>query len=610
MHTCELFSLRKNKTDSEALERGFERVTGELSGHGVDVRYKTDVSPDPKKLWAAVSSSLADNSADILLFANALNSADSSSFKRLFYEVVAELEEKLKADPSKSEAQKKLRIYSLGDLGGGYPGYCFKYDSKVFIAVPCASCAGEDIADLLTKAVIRASETLTSGSVTSHSPAKKKKEGFFASFFPHKGDSPGYIARKIVVLIAIAAFIGAGIYVLDYFVFEPMKNNAISSEIQNIAYSNTSETTEDGSKAPEQDWEALKKVNKEIVGWIRMDKTPIDYPVLYHKEDDEYSQYYLKHTYKGEYSDYGSIFVDYRCKQGTDSKNLILHGHNMLNGSMFHELINYSDRFDAKLDYYKKHAVLSFNTPEGDSKWKVISVFKTSTLYDHGVFFNYMQAEFGSDAEFMNFVYNVRVRSMFNIPVTVNENDQIITLSTCSYEFSNFRTVLVARKVRPDEDESVDVDLATVNSSPLYPEVYYRSYGGTRPEELTFKKANAKGLVTWYDGSGDLEGSEDLTATLAANPTESATNKDGTPVNPTYYEVIYRNLDGEQIAAYSVREGDPVPIPDITPYFEDEYYTYNFVGWDFNVPGIDFDSLNSGAIIYPIYDPVLKDTAQ
>ena len=172
----------------------------------------------------------------------------------------------------------------------------------------------------------------------------------------------------------------------------------------------------------------------------------------------------------------------------------------------------------------------------------------------------------------MNFVYNSRVRSFFDIPVTCNEDDPIITLSTCCYEFYQWRCVIVARKVRPGEDENVDVSLATRNSAPLSPDVYYQRYGGTRPKEETFKSASAKGLVDWYDGKGNLEGSEDLTATLASKPTEPPTEKPKKnapkatePPASVYYPVTYRNYDGSQYAAYNVREGDAVPTPDGTP---------------------------------------------
>lgn len=84
-------------------------------------------------------------------------------------------------------------------------------------------------------------------------------------------------------------------------------------------------------------------------------------------------------------------------------------------------------------------------------------MFKTNTLTAHGDFFNYMISDFENDKDFMNYVYNVRVRSLFNCPVDVNEDDELVTLSTCSYEFTNFRTVIVARKVRAGESTKVDV---------------------------------------------------------------------------------------------------------------------------------------------------------
>jgi sortase B len=630
MKTCELFSLRKSRADYLELENNFEFLSIRLRENNIDVQYKTELSAEPNKIASAVRESLSSEPSDIFLFANALCTSDSSSFKELFYELISELEGSLAAeqkDAAKQTGTPKIKIFSLGDMGGCYKGYCFLYQEKLFIAVPYTHLTERTMEDLLTFAVEKAEDVIEQNRAAypegvvyltdAETKAKHQKEGFFRSFIPHKGDTRASIIRKIVVLVAIVAFIGALIYVVDYFVVAPMQNAAISSEIQEIAYrrkDNTAETTAEGETLPEQDWDALKKINSEIVGWIRIDNTPIDYPVLWNKKDDQNYQHYLKHNVKGESDDYGAIFVDYRDKQGTASKNIILHGHNMLNGSMFHELVNYSDEFKPKLEYYKKHSVITFNTPEGDAKWKIISVFKTSTLYAHGEFFNYMQADFNSDAEFMNFVYNLRVRSMFNIPVTVNEDDQILTLSTCSYEFTGFRTVVVARKVRPGEDENVDVQLASVNSSPLYPEVYYEANGGTRPDPLTFKTAYAKGLVNWYDGKGDLEGSEDLTATLAANPTEPPTQKNsGSATAPTvpdvvtYYQVIYRNMDGSQFAAYSVREGDPVPVPEDTPVYEDQFFNYYFQGWDYDIAGVDINALNTSLEIYPIFNPVAKN---
>ena len=623
MHTCEIFSIKKNKADFESFSAEFGRVKDSLTEQGIEVRSKIDISADPKKLSAAVTASLNSDPAQMYIFANALNTSDSSSFKNLFYELIAKLESELIPDEDHPRAVPKLKVFSLGDLGCGYKGYCFRCNGRVFIAVPYASLTELDIAELLSCAIAKTSDVLTAkrdeypGGVTyltaEAAPAStKKKENFFLSFIPHKGDKRGDVLRKVIVLIAIIAFITAACYLVNQ-LWQDFQNKSDTDEIQSIAHRDTRDatddeaaTTADGEKLPEEDWAALKKINKEIVGWITLKGTPINYPVLWHKGDDESYQYYLSHSYKNEYSDYGSIFLDYRSKQGTDSKNVILHGHNMLNGSMFHEITNYASgySFNADLNYYKKHSVITFNTPDGDAKWKVISVFKTSTLFEHGEFFNYMQGEFNSDAEFMNFVYNVRIRSMFNIPVTVNKDDQLLTLSTCSYEFKNFRTVVVARKVRPGEDETVDVKKATVNDYPLYPEVYYDSYGGSRPDVLTFKTAYAYGEINWYDGLEDpqkLEGSEDLTDTIAANELRM-TDSEGNPIaGYTYYYVTYRNLDDSQIAAYTVRKGTPVPVPDIIPTYEDDYFIYTFVEWNRDIDGVNFDALNTSITLYPIY---------
>lgn len=223
-----------------------------------------------------------------------------------------------------------------------------------------------------------------------------------------------------------------------------------------------SESSEGGGETPSKGddnsikWDELKKINKEIVGWIQIKDTKIDYPVLWHKGDDITDQFYLNHNYKGDYDSYGCIFLDYRCTKGMDSKNIVLHGHHMNDGSMFGELMNYGGT-EADMDFYKKHATIKFDTPQGDGVYKIISVYKTNTLSAHGEFFNYMVGNFQNDKDFMNYVYNVRIRSLINCPVDVNEDDELLTLSTCSYEYTNFRTVVVARRVRIGEDSKVDV---------------------------------------------------------------------------------------------------------------------------------------------------------
>ena len=348
-------------------------------------------------------------------------------------------------------------------------------------------------------------------------------------------------------------------------------------------------------------YQALVDENPEFFGWLRLDGTILDYPVMRSFDDNDE---YLYSNFDGDYCYSGVPFADFRNTR--DSDNILIYGHNIRDGSMFHSLVNYGD-LKGNLNYYKKHPVVEFNTPEGDQKYKIISVFKTNVLYDHGYFFNYMQGSFHSDAEFMNFVYNCRVRSLINCPVMVNEDDQLLTLSTCSYEFTNWRTVIVARKLREGENDKVNIELATRNSKPLFPEVYYSRYGGTRPKELTFKKANAKGLINWYDGSGKLEGSEVLSATLASNPTD-ATDESGKVISTKpkkVYQVKFLNYDGSEFHSANVLEGDSVKIPKGTPGLpKDAYYDYTFTGWNFD--GLDIKNVQYNMTITPKFKATLK----
>ncbi|MBE6825009.1 MAG: class B sortase [Ruminococcaceae bacterium] len=619
MYNCEIYSVQKNAIDTEAFNEKIDVIAQQLYARDIRVMFNTDIAPDAKVFSRVLSASQqSEQSPDYHIFVNALDTTNPSSFKSLFYNFIKASEDKIIPDKEHKDMKAKIKICSLGDLGNGYMGYCFQIYNSYYVVLPLASLTENEISYLIDKSIDIATRIFNSNNedypdgliFVENTQKKKKKESFFKSFIPQKDDPKNIKIRKWIVIVALIAFLVAAGYLINDLIIQPYLNSQINSEIHDLAY-NTTDDNDDSPAPSTQNWEALKKINKEIVGWITIDKTKIDYPVLEHKGDNATSQYYLNHTYKKSYSTYGSVFVDYRCTDSVNSKNVILHGHNMQDGSMFKGLTGYGD-LEGDLEFYKKHPVIKFNTPESDNIYKIISVFKTNTLYAHGEFFNYMQAEFLSDAEFMNFVYNCRVRSLINCPVMVNEQDQLLTLSTCSYEYSNFRTVVVARKLREGEKADVDVEIATLNKKPVFPDVYYQSRGGERPQVLTFKKANSKGLVTWYDGEGQLEGSETLTATVAANPTEPPTEKKDkkkkqseTQAVITYYEVKFVNWDGSEYYTASVKEGDSVELPGGTPGLPvDEYYDYTFTGWQ--TDGLDLNSVKYSMTIYPDFEATLK----
>ncbi len=349
---------------------------------------------------------------------------------------------------------------------------------------------------------------------------------------------------------------------------------------------NTEPTTPDGKVYYiKQDWAELAGINSEIKAWINIPGTTVNYPVLRHEGDGVGYQYYLHRNYDKSYLFAGSVFIDYRSSKSVNSQNIITHGHNMNDGSMYGALLKYG-KYQGDLSFYKSAPTLFFNTPAGNEQWIIFAVYKTNTLESHGDFFNYLMGDFSSDAQFMNYVYNVKERSFFDVPVPINENDQIITLSTCSYEYTDFRTVVVARKLRPGESASAYVSGATLNPNPVWPEVHHNSTGVPRPELTTFKTEYQKGNISWYDGAEEPQGSEWLVS-VQGNKT---------------YTVTFVNYDGTILSTQNVYHGHAAVAPEDPTKPENDYCSYKFVGW-----GLDFSNVHCNMTIAPIFEQVVKE---
>ena len=293
-------------------------------------------------------------------------------------------------------------------------------------------------------------------------------------------------ARKIIFAISALVFalsLGAVVYLC---VIEPYMNRSTISELEEIYYGD-----DEGEVETRGDLSALTAVNSDIKGWIKIGGTKVNNPVLQSPATD--STYYLYRNYKKISSGFGSIFLDSLCDYEKPSKNLILYGHNMRDGSMFGDLLKYD-----KLDFYKEHPTIIFDTLKEQADWKIISIFKTNTLEEQGEIFDYLKIDFANDKDFLNFVYDVKIRSLIDTPVDIGKNDTIITLSTCSYELKDFRTVVVARKVREGEETAVNIDEAKMAENPLMPDGYYSRRGGKAPAINGFEEDLKNGKLTWY----------------------------------------------------------------------------------------------------------------
>ena len=424
------------------------------------------------------------------------------------------------------------------------------------------------------------------------SERKLKVTTFTERHIPRKSDGKDEIIRKSVKLLAMCVFAVAGVmFIYNMFVM-PAKQQALQSEIRTIFYENENGSSSHNSKkAKAVNWKKLKKINSDIKGWIRVNDTKIDYPVLQSKSDDRYKQFYLNHNYLKQFTPrgFGAIFIDYRSKKGMNSKNIILHGHHMEDGSMFGDLMKYG-RYSGNLGFYKKSPVVKLSTPKGGTKtYKIISVFKSNVNPAQGEYFDFYCSKFKSKAQFMNYVYNLRIRSLFNCPVNVNEKDQLVTLVTCSYEFNGFRTVVVARKCRKNESAEVDTSTAELNKNPVWPQCYYSRFRAKRPTVLTFRKALKKGLIKWYDGSAKFKGSEQLPTSIKettqpTTATESPSQTKATkPTAPPikYYKIKitrYNKHGKKMVSKKKVKEGTVIKVPKVSD-FTKRGYKYTFKKW-------------------------------
>ena len=315
MYNCELISLKRKGSDGNSLLSEQDAIKSVLDKNGVSLVGADEVAADPKKLSRCVGDKLNDSKTDMFIFADAVGADGSESFRRTFYALINSLESSVNTDEAHKDLSPKIKVSSLGDLGNGCKGYCFSFGGRRFIALPEGSLTGKDnetlIGDALEKADAvfderrekypegivyvdangKEADPELNRSVDTGKVKPEKKEGFFRSFIPMKGDTKKQKIRKIIMLVAIAAFIGALIYVLDFFIFGPMQNNAITGEIQEIAYRSEDPEQSKDESLPEQDWDALKEINDEIVGWITIPDTVIDYPVPEHKRDDRHNQY-------------------------------------------------------------------------------------------------------------------------------------------------------------------------------------------------------------------------------------------------------------------------------------------------------------------------------
>ena len=245
--------------------------------------------------------------------------------------------------------------------------------------------------------------------------------------------------KKFICILLILAFLSVLGYCIWQIVgitdeyqageqaYEELEQYIVMPETAPVETTDTEETVEAETAPvqiqwPEVDFEALAQVNSDIVGWLYIPGTVINYPVVQGADNE----YYLTHLFNGKTNSSGCIYLDCGAEGDFTSMNSVLHGHHMKNGSMFAGICKYKDQ-----SYFDEHPTAMLLTPDGNYLVEFFSGYVCEVTAD------------AWDYDFDESWLDKRIRSSyFAAEVTPTMDDRILTLSTCSYEFKDARFVL------------------------------------------------------------------------------------------------------------------------------------------------------------------------
>ncbi|MBR1864945.1 MAG: class B sortase [Lachnospiraceae bacterium] len=257
-----------------------------------------------------------------------------------------------------------------------------------------------------------------------------------------------------LTVICLLVMVGCGGYLAHYFYNSRKSENAVNQLRDKIVPVTETNTEDDKTeKGPEmvsidgvsvqKKFEQLYTENHDFMGWLTIEDTNVDYPVMYTPGDSENGEYYIHRDFEGAYSAAGLPFIDKNCDLTVPTDNVIIYGHNMNSGKMFRDLLKYDNA-----EFYEAHKTFTFDTIYGDGTYEVIAAFYGQILDEDSTAFKYYEfVNAGTEEEFMNFVDQVQNMSVVDTGVEVHYGEKLLTLSTCAYHVKDGRFAVVARKL-------------------------------------------------------------------------------------------------------------------------------------------------------------------
>ncbi|MBQ8894607.1 MAG: class B sortase [Clostridia bacterium] len=238
----------------------------------------------------------------------------------------------------------------------------------------------------------------------------------------------------LAIILLAAVFLFAAFMIFRH--YYDARKSAESFDQLNALVPEEPAPEEETAPTAAETYGAIAAQNSDFVGWIKIEGTRIDYPVM---QTPDSPNYYIRRGFDKKYSYYGVPYAAENCNVNTSS-NVVIYGHNMNNGSMFSDLEKYYS-----YQFYEAHPYIQFDTLEGFGTYQIVAVFKTVAGSDDE--FAYFRFADGNEERFNSYIEKCKALSLYEIKIPVTYGDRLITLSTCEYSKDNGRLAVVAKKI-------------------------------------------------------------------------------------------------------------------------------------------------------------------
>jgi sortase B len=234
--------------------------------------------------------------------------------------------------------------------------------------------------------------------------------------------------------VCLAIFVVCGKYLLDYFI-DSYDNKQTYEAVIEIGFPDTDQDPDEvETDADPFDYQALYNKNQDCIGWLRIDGTGIDYPIVQTSDNS----FYLTHDFNKDYAICGTPFLDYRNDLSAGKEHLIIYGHQMKDGSMFKQLNGYKSK-----DFYEEHKEVTLYLQEEKYEYEVAAVYVTNVSQSSD-YYNFLHENQRKDQ--MEYLQQMAAYQLYSTGISVSETDELLSLSTCEYSSTNGRLIVLARR--------------------------------------------------------------------------------------------------------------------------------------------------------------------